>query len=168
MQSQSRTTRQARLALAMLAAVAAGLDEGRTGGPDRMAAYFHHLYRVLESAAKEPGHDLAWGFPILGIEDPDAGRSKAGWAPAEDAALAAYRKEEQLTEQVRRSLLRGGGKGAEHAGKGADGGKGAAAKASAKAAAAKAPMPTLINVTVARLKNWRRETPIASGSGGVH
>ena len=27
----------------MLAAVAAGLDEGRMGGPDRMAAYFHHF-----------------------------------------------------------------------------------------------------------------------------
>ena len=126
----------------MLAAVAAGFDEGRMGGPDWMAAYFHHLYRVLESATKEPGHDLAWGFPVLGIEDPDAGRSKAGWAPAEDAALAAYHKEEHLMEQVRRSLLKGSGKGSEHAGKGAeDGGKGAAAaaaKASAKAAAAKA------------------------------
>ena len=123
----------------MLVAVAAGLDEGRMGGPDRMAAYFHHLYRVLESAAKEPGHDLAWGFPVLGIEDPDSGRSKAGWAPAEDAALAAYHKEEHLMEQVRRSLLKGSGKGADQAGKGAeDGGKGAGVKASAKAAAAKA------------------------------
>lgn len=123
----------------MLVAVAAGLDEGRMGGPERMAAYFHHLYRVLESAAKEPGHDLAWGFPILGIEDPDGPRSRAGWAPAEDAALAAYHKEEHLMEQVRRSFVKGGGKGSDPAGKGGeDGEKSAAAKAKAKAAAAKA------------------------------
>ena len=35
-------------------------------------------------------------------------------------------------------------------------------------AAEKAPMPALVSVTVARLKNWRRLTPIASGSGGDH
>jgi hypothetical protein len=123
----------------MLVAVAAGLDEGRMGGPDRMAAYFHHLYRVLESAAKEPGHDMAWGFPILGIEDPDASRARAGWAPAEDAALAAYHKEEHLMEQVRRSLMKGSGKGSDSGGKGSeDVGKGSLVKISGKAAAAKA------------------------------
>ena len=35
-------------------------------------------------------------------------------------------------------------------------------------AAKKAPRPALVSVTEARLKNWRRLTPIASGSGGVH
>ena len=30
------------------------------------------------------------------------------------------------------------------------------------------PRPAPISVTVARLKNWRRLTPMASGSGGVH
>ncbi|NBY11675.1 MAG: hypothetical protein EBQ75_01435, partial [Actinobacteria bacterium] len=35
-------------------------------------------------------------------------------------------------------------------------------------AAPNAPSDALIKVTVARLKNWRRETPIASGSGGDH
>ena len=35
-------------------------------------------------------------------------------------------------------------------------------------AAPNPPRPALMSVTVARLKNWRRDTPMASGSGGVH
>ena len=37
-----------------------------------------------------------------------------------------------------------------------------------KPAAKNAPRPALVSVTEARLKNWRRLTPMASGSGGVH
>ena len=37
-----------------------------------------------------------------------------------------------------------------------------------KPAAENAPMLALISVTLARLKNCRRLTPIASGSGGTH
>ena len=95
-------------------AVAAGLDEMRTGSLEQGQAFFHHLYRVLESTCKDPAHDLGWSYPILGVKDPGAPRPRTGWAPAESAALAAHHKEEHLMDQVRKAY--GGG--------GKDGGKG--------------------------------------------
>ena len=89
-------------------AVAQGLDEMRTGSLDRGQAYFHHLYRCLEHACKDPQHDLAWTFPIFGAEDPSASRPRTGWSGAESAALAAYHKEEHLMEQVKKSYAPGG------------------------------------------------------------
>lgn len=107
-------------------AVAAGLDEGRVGGTERMAAYFHHLYRVIETAAKDPGHELTWGFPILGVHDPDAPRPAAGWSTGETAALAAYHREEHAMELARASLQKAssssGSGGAQH-GDGGDAGQ---------------------------------------------
>ena len=82
----------------MLVAVAAGLDEGRLRGPEAIQAYFHHVYRVLESAAKDPNHDMMWTFPILGIPDPDAPQPETGWAAPEQSALAAYHKERHTME----------------------------------------------------------------------
>ena len=98
----------------MIVAVAAGLDEGRAHGYERMSAYFHHMYRVLESAAKDAEHDLTWSFPMLGIEDPDAQQREAGWSAAEATALATWHKERHMMEQVRVSYRQreGLGKGA--------------------------------------------------------
>ena len=87
----------------MIVAVAAGLDEGRAHNHERMAAYFHHVYRMLESAAKDAEHDLTWSFPKLGVEDPDAQQREAGWSTAEASALTADHKERHLMQQVRTS-----------------------------------------------------------------
>ena len=61
------------------------------------------MYVVLEAAAKDPAHELAWGWPLLGIADPE-GRPRVGWAPAEVASLAAYHKEEAVLEAAKKAL----------------------------------------------------------------
>ena len=94
----------------VIVAVAAGLGVGRTRGAEHQSAYFHHLYRVLENAAKDPEHDLSWSLPILGITDPDDPRPRAGWAAAEASALASFHKEQYALEQVR-AAYRQRGKG---------------------------------------------------------
>ena len=100
----------------VLAAVAGALDEGRTHGLECQNAYLHHLYRCLEHAAKDPGHELGYAFPILGIDDPGAPRPRTGWASLEHGALAAYHKEEHLLDQARRSFASGGKGGDQAAG----------------------------------------------------
>ena len=52
--------------------VAGALDEGRIGGFERQHAMLCHIYGMLESAATDNGHDLAWEWPLLGLSDPDA------------------------------------------------------------------------------------------------
>eukprot|EP00971_Amphidinium_carterae_P169201 3352275-Amphidinium_carterae.1 len=43
----------------VLVAVAAALDKSPIGGPERITAFMHHFYSVLETVAKDPGHELA-------------------------------------------------------------------------------------------------------------
>ena len=50
--------------------VAGAPDEGRIGGFERQHALLCQIYRILESAAKDSGHDLAWGWLLLGLSDP--------------------------------------------------------------------------------------------------
>ena len=87
----------------MIAMVSAALDEGRTGSLERQHSLLVHIYVVLEAAAKDPAHELAWGWPLLGIADPE-GRPRVGWAPAEVASLAAYHKEEAVLEAAKKAL----------------------------------------------------------------
>ena len=42
--------------------VAGALDEGRIGGFERQHAMLCQIYRILESGAKDSGHDLVWGL----------------------------------------------------------------------------------------------------------
>ena len=86
----------------VIAAVAKGLDEGRTKGLPQMQAYFHQFYRVLEDTAKDPNHDMAWSYPLLGVKDPFAPRAKTKWSAMEQSALALYHKEEHALDQVRK------------------------------------------------------------------
>eukprot|EP00974_Lingulodinium_polyedra_P016467 1595457-Lingulodinium_polyedra.AAC.1 len=64
----------------MAAILAAALDEGRARGPQHQHAFLYHAYRVVEMAAATEGHDLAWGWPLLGIDDP-GGQPRPGLAP---------------------------------------------------------------------------------------
>ena len=63
------------------------------------------IYTVCESAAKDPSHDLAWGWPVLGIRDPE-GRAQPGWAPAESAAVIAFHRENGVREEAAGSQKR--------------------------------------------------------------
>ena len=47
-------------------------DEGRIGGLERQHAMVCQISRLLEFPAKDSGHDLAWGWPLLGLSDPNA------------------------------------------------------------------------------------------------
>ena len=62
--------------------------EGRLGGFERQLAVLCQIYGVLESAAKDSGHDLAWAWPLLGLADPDA-RPDVHWSQAEASVVIA-------------------------------------------------------------------------------
>ena len=70
------------------AMTAAALDEGRSGNLQRQNALLHHIYAVLESASQDPSHETEWGWPILGIQDPEGRllppgpQSRVPWWPA--------------------------------------------------------------------------------------
>ena len=42
------------------------VDEGRIGGFERQHAMLCQIHGILESAAKDSGHNLTWGSPWLG------------------------------------------------------------------------------------------------------
>ena len=83
--------------------IAAALDEGRAGSLERQQAMLCQIYTVCESAAKDPSHDLTWGWPVLGIRDPE-GRAQPGWAPAESAAVIAFHRENAALESAKKLL----------------------------------------------------------------
>ena len=82
---------------------AAALDEGRSGNLQRQSALLHHIHAVLESAARDPAHEMQWRWPILGIQDPD-GLALVPRAPAEQSAVVAYHKERMALEAARKSI----------------------------------------------------------------
>ena len=88
--------------------IACALDEGRTRGGQAQHAFLYQCYRVCELACLEDGHELEFGWPLLGIDDP-GGRARSGLAPAEAATLAAWHRDRQHLDQARGM---GGGKGA--------------------------------------------------------
>lgn len=138
----------------MATILAAALDEGRVRGAAHQHAFLYHAYRVVESACLDGGHDMAWGWPLLGVDDP-GGRPRGGLAPVEAATLAAFHRDRQTLDAARasaggggaaRSSWEGGGReaagspggGRGKGGKGGGGGGGQAGKASAVAATAAA------------------------------
>ena len=69
-----------------IAMTAAALDEGRSGSLQRQNALLHHINAVLESASQDSSHEMQWGWPILGIQDPE-GPSLAPWVPQNRSRL---------------------------------------------------------------------------------
>ena len=82
---------------------AAALDEGKSGNLQRQNALLHHIYAVLESASQDPSHETEWGWPILGIQDPE-GRLLPPGPPAEQSAVVAYHKERVALDAARKSM----------------------------------------------------------------
>ena len=62
--------------------VADTVDDGRIGGLERQNAVLCQICGILESAANDSSHDLAWDWPLLGLSDPDA-RPDVHWSPIE-------------------------------------------------------------------------------------
>jgi len=121
----------------ILVVLAAIIDEGRIRGPAHQHALAWHAYRVFESGALRPGHDLTWAWPLLGIPDP-AGAPRLGLAPVESAGLAAYHRDRLVLENSQDGGRGSGGGGRERqsggGGGGGDGQDRAAARAAAEAA----------------------------------
>ena len=68
------------------------------------AARVCQIYGILESAAKDSGHDLAWGWPLLGLSDPDA-RPDVDWSPAEASAVIAWHWQAAALESAKKQLM---------------------------------------------------------------
>jgi len=105
--------------------LAGALDEGRQGSLLQQHAYLTQALAVAEGAAKDPNHDLGWGWPMLGLPDPGE-RPIAHWAPVESSAVAAFHKEQMTLAEARRR---------HHVGNGKEGDAGAASSSSADGAA---------------------------------
>ena len=84
--------------------VAAALVEGRARSLERQQALLCQIYTVCESAARDPSQVLAWGWPVLGIWDPE-GRAQPGGAPAESAAVVAFHRENGALESAKKLLV---------------------------------------------------------------
>ena len=89
--------------------VAGAFNEGRNGGFERQHAMLCQMYRILESGAKDNGHDLVWGWPLLGLSDPDA-RPSVHWSPAKASAVIAWHREAAALERAKKQLMTPTGK----------------------------------------------------------
>ena len=96
------------------------MDQFRTRGPDHARAFVAQAYKAAQCAASHPQHQWGYGWPLLGIPDPD-GSAKPGYTAAEAAALAAWHRDQQLWLQSFQSHG-GGGKGQSSGGAGTLGG----------------------------------------------
>ena len=61
---------------------------------------FCQIYRILESGAKDDGHDLVWGWPLLGLSDRDV-----QWSPAQASAVVAWHREAAALESAQEQLM---------------------------------------------------------------
>jgi len=102
------------------ALVAGALDEGRSGSLNRQHAYLASAMALIEGAAKSADHDLAWGWPLLGVRDP-GGRAEPTWPVTSTAAVSAYHRERVALEEARRKggSARVGNAGGDSSGDGA-------------------------------------------------
>ena len=84
--------------------VGGALDEGRIGALERQHAMLFQIYGIFGSAAKDSGHDLAWGWPLLGLSDPYA-PPDVHWSPAEASAVIAWHREAATLESAKKQLM---------------------------------------------------------------
>ena len=75
--------------------LAAALDLHRTKGAEQSRAFLSQAYKAAQSAALHPQKQWGFGWPLLGIPDPD-GVSRPGYTPAETSALAAWHRDFDL------------------------------------------------------------------------
>ena len=78
--------------------LAHALDLHRTQGPEHAEAFLHQAYKAAQAAAYHPQKQWAYGWPLLGLEDPD-GSARPGFTPSEHAALAAYHRDQELLQR---------------------------------------------------------------------
>ena len=62
------------------------------------------IYRILICGAKDSGHDLVWGCPLLGLSDPNA-QPDVHWSPAKASAVVAWHREAAALESAKEQLM---------------------------------------------------------------
>ena len=99
--------------------LASALDLHRAKGPEHARAFVAQAYKAAQCAASHPQHQWGYGWPLLGIPDPD-GAAKPGYTSAEASALSAWHRDQQLWLQSLHG--HGAGKGPHNAAGGSPGG----------------------------------------------
>ena len=84
--------------------VEVSLREGSIRGVDRQHALVCQIFGILQSAAKDNGHDLAGSSPLLGLPGPDP-RPNVLWSPAEASAVDARHREAGAPEATKKQLM---------------------------------------------------------------
>jgi len=134
--------------------LAGALDEGRQGSLLQQHAYLTQALAVAEGAAKDPNHDLGWGWPMLGLPDPGE-RPIAHWAPVESSAVAAFHKEQMTLAEARKR---------HHVGAGREGD--AAAASSSSADGGSVPIKDLVKKEIAAAASRRDNAQPGRKGGG--
>eukprot|EP00971_Amphidinium_carterae_P302190 6004039-Amphidinium_carterae.2 len=74
--------------------LAHALDLHRVKGPEHSRAFLAQAYKASQAAAYHPNKQWSWGWPLLGLDDPD-GVSRPGFTASEFAALSAYHRDQE-------------------------------------------------------------------------
>ena len=75
------------------------LDLARTEAPERAFAFAAQAYKAAHAAALHPSKEWKYGWPLLGLEEPDM-PARVPYTPAEFAALAAWHKDLAVIEKA--------------------------------------------------------------------
>ena len=77
-------------------------DEGSEGSNDSTQCDAK-MFEAFESAARDCGHDLTGGWPLLGLSGPNA-RADLRWSPAEASAVISWLREAAALETAKKQL----------------------------------------------------------------
>ena len=83
---------------------AGGVDAGRIGGFERQQALMCQIRGILDSAAKDSGHDLTLGWALVCLSIPDA-RPDVQWSPADASAVIAWYREAAALGMAKKQLV---------------------------------------------------------------
>ena len=90
-----------------MAILAHALDLERSRTPEHAMAFLHQAYKAASAAACHPQKHWEYGWPLLGIEDPD-GPALPTFTAAEHASLASFHREKDVVQK--NFVPKGGGK----------------------------------------------------------
>ena len=74
------------------------LDLARTESPTRVYAFATQFYKATQAAAAHPNKEWAYGWPLLGLDDPDT-PARPIFSPTEHAALAAWHRDQSVIDR---------------------------------------------------------------------
>ena len=75
--------------------LAHALDLHRTEGGDASQAFLAQSYKAAQAACLHPQKQWSFGWPLLGLPDPD-GPARPSFTPAENSALTAFHRDAEV------------------------------------------------------------------------